>query len=201
MFSIMEVDPLIRAKREDLIDAPEYVRVEKFSGEAVEKFAEAMNEAVATGQSVIPVVIDSYGGEVYSLTAMVDIIRSCPVPVVTISLGKSMSCGALLFSFGTKRFIAPHARIMIHDVSSGAFGKIEEIKADVKEAEVLNDIVYEMLDRNCGQVPGYFKQLVHERGHADWYLDAAEAVKHGLATAIGVPKFVTKVSVSMDVVL
>jgi len=93
--------------------------------------------------------------------------------------------------------------IMVMDPLLRAKGEdlVEEIKAPSKEAQVLNDLIYEMLDKNCGQVPNCFKLLVHEKGHADWYLEAVEATKHNLATLIGVPKFVAKVFASMDVVL
>ena len=50
-----------------------------------------------------------------------------------------MSCGAILFSFGVDgmRYMDPDATVMIHDVSSMGWGKVEEIKADAKEVERL----------------------------------------------------------------
>ena len=59
-------------------------------------------------------------GEVYSLMAMISVIKHAEIPVATIVEGKAMSCGAILFSFGEegKRFMCPHATLMIHDVSS-----------------------------------------------------------------------------------
>ena len=81
--------------------------------------------AHSTGQKVIPVVIDSYGGQVYSLMSMIAAIESAELPVATIVEGKAMSCGAVLLSFGEQgmRFADPHATVMIHDVSSGGYGK------------------------------------------------------------------------------
>jgi hypothetical protein len=69
---------------------------------------------------------------------MVANIKASNIPVATIVEGKAMSCGALLFSYGASgyRFMDKHATIMIHDVSSGARGKIEEIKADAKDGAV-----------------------------------------------------------------
>jgi ATP-dependent protease ClpP protease subunit len=44
----------------------------------------------------------------------------------------------------------PDATVMIHDVSSMGWGKVEEIKADAKEVERLNQKVYKMMAKNCG---------------------------------------------------
>ena len=153
-----------------------------------------------TGQKVIPVVIDSYGGQVYSLMAMVSAIQHAELPVATIVEGKAMSCGAILFSFGEQglRFMDPDATLMIHDVSSMEHGKVEEIKASAEETERLNQKVYTMMARNCGKKDDYFLKLVHKKSHADWFLDANETKKHGLANQLRVPKISIQVSVDID---
>ena len=111
-----------------------------------------------------------------------------------------MSCGAILFSCGKQgyRFMDPHATVMIHDVSSMDYGKVEEIKACAAEAERLNQIVYKMMAKNCGKREDYFLKIVHKKGHADWFLDAEETKKHGLANQLRVPKFSLKVTVDLD---
>ncbi len=75
----------------------------------------------------------------------------------------------------------PDSTVMIHDVSSGMWGKVEEIKASAAEVERLNKKVYTMMARNCGQDDDFFIDEVHKRGRADWYLDAKEAKKLKLA--------------------
>lgn len=182
----------------ELRDQPIIVRVNKFDEESAKTFSEQMSAAQNTGQTVVPVIIDSYGGQVYSLMSMVANIKSCKLPVATIVEGKAMSCGALLFSFGSPgyRFMDPHATIMIHDVSSGARGKIEEIKADAKEGDRLNQKLYREMAANCGKEPDFFLQQIHERSHADWYLDAEEAQSIGLANHLRVPELRLKVDVT-----
>lgn len=176
---------------------PVVIRVNKFDEEAAKKFEAAMSTAQSTGQPIIPVVIDSYGGEVYSLMSMISNIKSSKIPVSTIIEGKAMSCGALLFSFGASglRFMDRHATIMIHDVSSGAHGKIEEIKADAKEGDRLNQLLYREMATNCGKDPEFFLRQIHDRSHADWYLDAGEAQSIGLANHIRVPELRLKIDV------
>lgn len=181
----LKVDPII-------------IRVNKFDEESAKEFTSQMSMAQNTGQSVVPIVIDSYGGQVYSLMAMISAIKASRIPVATIVEGKAMSCGAILFSFGSegKRYMDPDATLMIHDVSSGAWGKVEEIKADAKEVERLNKKVYEMMARNCGKPLDYFLKMVHEKGHADWYLDAQDAKGHNLANELRIPTLTCKIELN-----
>jgi ATP-dependent Clp protease protease subunit len=181
----------------ELRKQPVVIRVNKFDEESAKKFSDAMSEAQNTGQPIVPVIIDSYGGQVYSLLSMVANIKASKIPVATIVQGKAMSCGALLFSFGAfgHRYMDKHATIMIHDVSTGAHGKVEEIKADAKESDRLNQWLYREMATNCGKEEEYFLKMIHERSHADWYLDAAEAQSHGLANHLRVPDLKLKIDV------
>lgn len=181
-----------------LRDQPVIIRVNKFDEDSAKDFSNAMSAAQSTGQPIVPVVIDSFGGAVYSLMSMVANMKASNIPVATIIEGKAMSCGALLFSYGTSgyRFMDKHATIMIHDVSSGARGKIEEIKADAKEGDRLNQLVYREMAANCGKEPEFFLKQIHDRSHADWYLDAEEAQTIGLANHLRVPCLKVKVDVS-----
>ena len=177
-------------KEYELRAEPVIIRVNKFDEDSSKEFAVSMSKAQSTGQSIVPVVIDSYGGQVYALMSMISAIKHSKLPVATIVESKAMSCGALLFSFGTQgyRFIAQDATLMVHDVSLGSFGKIEEIKADAKEGERLNQKVYRMMAANCGKDPSYFLDIIHAKGHADWFLDAEETLQHGIANHIRVPE-------------
>ena len=91
----------------------------------------------------------------------------------------------------------PHATVMIHDVSSGAWGKIEEIKADAKEAERLQKKVYHMMAANCGKSKNYFLKLIHDKGHADWYLEPDECLEHGLIDHVDMPQLNVDINVEI----
>jgi len=187
-------------KEVELRKQPVIIKVNKFDEKSANDFCTKMAHAHSTGQKVIPVVIDSYGGQVYSLMTMIAAIKSADVAVATIVEGKAMSCGAVLLTFGEEglRFAAPDATVMIHDVSSVGWGKIEELKADVKEAERLDEKIFTMMARNCGKKDDYFKKKVFTKKHADWFMDAQEAKKHGLVNHLRVPKMNIKVEVDID---
>lgn len=161
------------------------------------KFAEDMREAQSTGQSVIPVVIRSFGGSVYSLFSMVDTIKASKVPVATIVVGKAMSAGAALLSCGTDgmRYAGPHSTIMIHEVSGILTGRTVEIEASADEVTRLNEMMLSIMSKNIGKNEDYFKNIIHSRGHSDWYLTPEEAVSHGIINHIGIPEIEIKITI------
>ncbi len=187
----------VKFKNENL---PVVIRVNKFDEKAAEEFSKDMTRAQNTGQPVVPVIIDSYGGQVYSLMSMISDIQHSRVQVATIVQGKAMSCGAILFSFGVDgmRYMDPDATVMIHDVSSMAWGKVEEVKVSAQETERLNQKIYRMMAKNCGHHEEYFLDIVHEKGHADWFLDAKEAKRHKLANKLKIPEMKIDVKVGFE---
>ena len=195
---LTEVSSLIKTL--ELKNEPIIITVNEFNEESAADFAAAISLGHNTGQKVIPVIIDSFGGQVYSLMSMISAIKSATIPVATIVRGKAMSCGAILASFGDDglRFMDKDATLMIHDVSSYAFGKIEELKSDVREAERLNKKVYTMMARNCGKSDDYFVDLIHDKGHADWFLDAEESKQHNIVQHLRVPNLKGTVSVNIE---
>ncbi len=181
-------------------DLPVVIRLTKFDEPTAKAFSGAMMKAQNTGQPIIPIIIDSYGGQVYSLMSMISDIKHSKIPVATIVQGKAMSCGAILFSFGADghRYMDPDATLMIHDVSSMGWGKVEEIKASAEETDRLNRKIYTMMAENCGHHKDYFLDIVHEKGHSDWFLEADECKKHNLANHMHIPELKIKTKIEFD---
>lgn len=195
---LTDVSPLIKTL--ELKYEPVIITVNEFTEESATEFSAAISLAHNTGQSIIPVIIDSYGGQAYSLLSMISSVRNSKIPIATIVRGKAMSCGALLASFGADgyRYMDADATMMIHDVASAAFGKVEELKSDAREAERLNKKLFAMMAKNCGKEDTYFLDLIHDKGHADWFLDADEALEHNIVQHIKVPNLKGTVSVEID---
>jgi ATP-dependent protease ClpP protease subunit len=118
------------------------------------RLSEEVSRARTTGQTGLPVVIDSFGGDAYSLAGMLATLDAATLPVVTIVESKAMSCGAILFAAGSIRIAAPTATFLIHDVSSSVDGKTDDIKVDAKETERLQAILFQRLDCAAGKKPG-----------------------------------------------
>jgi len=179
---------------EKAIEIPSFVKFTgEFSEESAAKFRSELNmaesHARASKQEIIPIIIDSFGGEVYSLLAMIDAIDACELPVATIVEGKAMSCGAVLFTMGAEghRYMGSNATVMIHDASSMTWGKVEEMKIGVAETERLNKILFERMAKNCGHKKSYFEDLIAKKKHQDWFLDAKEAKQHNITNHTKLP--------------
>jgi ATP-dependent Clp protease protease subunit len=183
----------------DLLQAPIVINVNKFDEASVKEFKSAFQYAVDVEQPVIPIIIDSPGGYVYSLLAMVDILKTATVPIATVSLGKSMSCGAALLSCGTEgyRFAGPNSTIMIHDPSGGSHGNTKDMVVDAEEIQRLDSMLYKMMAQNCGRKDTYFSDIVHKKGHADWFLTAQQAKQHNLVNHIRLPALTVSASVKV----
>jgi len=143
------------------------------------------------------VVIDSYGGSVYALLNMIDTIKRSKIPVATLVVGKAMSAGAALLTCGAEgmRYAAPHSTIMIHEVSSSVMGKVGDIKADADETTRLNEIMLGIMSVNIGKKEDYLKNMIHSKGHADWYLSPKDAQTHGIVNHIDIPEYQVEVNV------
>ena len=199
MKAIFKASPLL--KEYELRYQPMVVYVNEFNNKSAKEFSQKMTLAHNTGQPVIPIIIDSYGGEVYSLMNMISEIKAASLPVMTIIQGKAMSCGAVLFTFGQQgmRYMDSDATIMIHDVSSGMVGKLPELKADVNEAERLNEKIFKMMAKNCGQPDDFFLKKLKKRDRADWYLDAKKAKKYNLANHLHIPTIEVDIGVKIKI--
>lgn len=173
------------------IKQPIIIEVNEFTEESATKFAHQMAYAQQSGQTVIPIVIDSYGGQVYALSRMISLIQSSKVPVATIVEGKAMSCGAILFAMGAEgmRFAGPSATILFHDISGGAEGKMAEMKVDIAQAEKLQIDMLATVSKNIGHKANYLMDELTKRGHTDWFLDSTEAKKLNIVNVIGIPEF------------
>jgi ATP-dependent Clp endopeptidase proteolytic subunit ClpP len=201
MFNKINLDPRLRInKLGDVFTLPVTIKVNNFDEEEVEKFRLSMEAAQNTGQEVIPILIDSYGGYVYSLLAMIDIIDQSPIPVATIGLGKMMSCGSVLLTCGAEgmRYGMPSSTVMIHDVASWNQGKVEEIKANAAQTDKLNKTIFERMALNCGHEKNYFMEQLFKKHHAEWYLTAKEAKKQKVINVIGSPSFSIDIETSIS---
>ena len=98
----------------------------------------------------IKLYINSPGGYVTSGFSMYDTIRSIKSPVSTICTGLAASMGSILLSAGEKgrRFIQPHARVMIHQPSGGARGQASDIEITAQEILKTKELSAKILAKN-----------------------------------------------------
>lgn len=76
--------------------------------------------------------INSVGGEVKDAMVIVDLINTSRVPIHTIIEGEAASAATLISVVGKRRFIHKNANMLIHQISSGFWGKMMEIEDEIK---------------------------------------------------------------------
>ncbi len=130
----------------------------------------------------IQIYINSPGGSVYDGMAIYDTIKHIKNDVSTVGIGLQASMGAFLLSSGTKgkRFLLPHAKVMIHQPSSGTRGKVSDMEIDLKESLKVRELLNEILAQNTGQKLSKVEKDVDR----DYWMTADEAVKYGLADKV-----------------
>lgn len=181
-----------------MVVEPVTLEVNEFTPASAQDFENGVARALRSQQKVLVVTVDSYGGQVYSLFRMLDAIKAAQrqgLLVVTASRNKSMSCGSVLFAAGDRRFVGDDSTILIHDVSSFAWGRLSDLKNDVKHTETLSKRLLGILDKACNKPEGYWHERLHDNGNADIYLNAEEALAVRLATDIGTPRISLNIGV------
>lgn len=170
--------------------------VTKFDEDHAQKFRQQVLESskIDPNKPVV-IYIDSYGGYVDALAKMVETLDEIPNPVVTVCMGKAMSCGAILLSHGDVRFLGAHSRVMVHEVSSGTYGDVHDMHADVKETVRLNEHFMGLLAHNCGfKNYAELRSVIKDQDGRDRYLFGEDAIKFGIVDVIGLPKITGRLS-------
>lgn len=170
--------------------------------DSVKEFEESISKCLRSGQEIIPIVLNSPGGHVDVMNAMIDIIDTIEVPVATICLGQAMSAAAILLSCGDEglRFAGPNSRIMIHHIAGGVFDKLPEIKSSVEEMQRMSDVAFKRLAKNCGKPDGFFLDLLSEKKNLDLYLTPEQAFRYNIVNHIRVPELRTTVTFKTELI-
>lgn len=126
--------------------------------------------------------INSPGGSVYDALAIYDTMQYVKSDIQTVGIGVQASAAAFLLSSGTKgkRFILPHATVMIHQPSSGTRGKVTDQEIDLKEALRVKQLMRDIMAKNTGQKAS----KIHTDMERDFWMTSDEAKKYGIVDAV-----------------
>ncbi|GAB20463.1 ATP-dependent Clp protease ATP-binding subunit ClpP [Gordonia effusa NBRC 100432] len=126
--------------------------------------------------------INSPGGSVAAMLSIADVIALIPNDVATVALGTAASAGQFLLSAGTrgKRYVLPHARILMHQGSAGIGGTAVDVEVQAADLRHTRDTVLALIARFTGQP---LDRIITDSQHDHWYT-ATEAVDYGFADQI-----------------
>ena len=128
--------------------------------------------------------INSPGGVVTSGMVIYDTMKMISSPVHTICMGLAASMGSILLSGGEKgnRYIYPHGEVMIHQPSLGGYirGVSSDLEIQAKQTQRVKHIGAKILADNCGKT---IDEIMRDFDR-DYWMDAEEAIKYGIADKI-----------------
>ncbi|MBI4313434.1 MAG: ATP-dependent Clp endopeptidase proteolytic subunit ClpP [Candidatus Omnitrophica bacterium] len=138
----------------------------------------------------ISIYINSPGGSVTAGLAIYDTMQFVKPDVATYCIGQAASMAALLTMAGTKgkRFVLPHARIMIHQPWGGVQGQATDISIQAREILRLKDRLNEILAKHTGKP---LEKVVQDTDR-DNFMSAEEAKEYGLVDEVIYGKKPTK---------
>ena len=133
---------------------------------------------------VLTLYINSTGGDLYQAFALIDVMRSSKHIIRTIGIGAVMSAAFLIFACGDKkhRYAAGNTSFMCHQFSSSTDAKYHDLKAEMKETELLNTKMIDILVETTGMPKARVKAKLLPA--SDVYLTASEVVDFCVADHI-----------------
>lgn len=144
-----------------------------------------LDEINNTIDKTITITISSYGGCAYSLLALVGYIERFKEQGYRINIhleSMGFSAGFYLLMCGSYRTMNRHAMAMIHSMSTGTYGHIQEMTEDMKHNEVLQGKIEELTikytkfsDKDMEEIRKY---------KLDKYMTAEECLEKGIIDEI-----------------
>lgn len=127
----------------------------------------------------IKIYVNSFGGSVYDMWALIDIMLNSKTPIYTYCTGYAMSAGFQIFLAGEKRYVSKNATLLYHQLSMWTGGKYLDVCNVMQERERNQKDIekYIMSRTNISQEK---LNEVREK-KIDWYIHSEDCEKLGIA--------------------
>lgn len=153
----------------------------------VERLLQIQKDKEDSIKKELTIFINSPGGSVYDLFSIIDTMEQMKVKgftITTVCTGEACSAASVILAYGTvgHRYCTTNSQIMLHEVSSGAWGKIHDIEIGVNAAKRMNERLRKVYMKTIDSEK--FKKLNME--HDNWF-DAKQAKQMKIVDKIGMP--------------
>lgn len=129
--------------------------------------------------------INSFGGSVFAALSSIDTIMNCDYPIVSIIEGAAASAATLMSVVCHERVIRPNAYMLIHQMSSGFWGKMEEIKDEFVNLKKLTKNLKKIYKEHTKLNNKTSEVKLNEVLKRDLWWDSGECIKYGLVDRVG----------------
>lgn len=127
----------------------------------------------------VTLLINSPGGLVPAMLAIGDLMDLVPCDVRTVALGMAYSAGQFLLTHGTpgKRYVLPHARVLMHQGSAGFGGSAADIELQADDLRRGRDLLIDITAERTGRS----REQIARDSDRDRIWEAEAAVEYGFA--------------------
>ena len=130
--------------------------------------------------------INSFGGSVFAALSSIDTILNSKYPIVSIIEGAAASAATLISVVCQERVIRNNAFMLIHQMSSSFWGKMEEIKDEFTNLKKLTKKLKRIYKNNTLLNNKTSDIKLNEILKRDIWWDSDECLKYGLVDRIGI---------------
>ena len=128
----------------------------------------------------INIYINTRGGSVTAGLAIYDIAEKIKAPIRTVAMGQCCSMGIPLMLMGAERCATKRTRFMMHQISSGGRGTLTDLKIDLRETEILEGYLYQIIAERTGKS---YEQVAKDCDR-DYWLSSEEALNYNIINQI-----------------
>jgi ATP-dependent protease ClpP protease subunit len=130
----------------------------------------------------VPIYLHIYsdGGYIHAALSVMDLITSSKVDIYSVIDGATASAGTLISIVCKKRYIRPSAYMLIHQLSSNIWGKMNELMDEFQNISDLHDKIIETYAKYSKLTVKKLKKLLKH----DLWLNAEFSMKYGLVDEI-----------------
>jgi len=163
---------------------PIFITQEHITAEGIkeEQVIEQILSAAFFPEREAHIYVNTYGGDVHTMFAIMDAIQSLPNTTKTIGIGKIMSAGGPILLSGDVRSMTKNSYLMIHDISAVMAGTPAEVQAELEFIEKLKKRFARFVSVRSKLTPQMVMDLMDEKKNS--YFSAEEALEMGLIDEI-----------------
>mgnify|MGYP003154996408 FL=1 len=129
---------------------------------------------------IINLHINSYGGSLFASLATVDVLRNLNSEVHSYVEGAAASAATIISVACSKRYIGKYSKMLIHQLSSGIYGKYNELEDDMENNKHLMATI-KSIYKEYTTIP--MKKLDEILKHDLWF-DSETCLGYGLVDEI-----------------
>ena len=124
--------------------------------------------------------INSGGGDVFAILSCIHLIENNKININTIVEGQACSAATILSMVGKTRQITQNSYMLIHNISSGFWGKMHEFEDEIKNLKLLTNDIRKMYTKYTNIKTKQLDQLLKK----DLLLHGKICLSYGLVDEI-----------------